>query len=124
MGKLLAVGVAMLALSLVVFPAVRSVGMAAGYAVLLGVSGGIITVIYFAVYGHTYGRTHLGVIQAVVQVLSVLASATGPLVLAACREYARGTTPFFYAFAAAAVILAVLAWLVPTPTPSIRGGEG
>jgi hypothetical protein len=45
-------------------------------------SGGIITVIYFAVYGHTYGRTHLGVIQAVVQVLAVLASATGPVVLA------------------------------------------
>jgi MFS family permease len=62
MGKLLAVGVAMLALSLLVFPAVRSVSMAAGYAVLLGVSGGIITVIYFAVYGHTYGRTHLGMI--------------------------------------------------------------
>jgi MFS family permease len=121
MGKLLAAGVATLALSLVVFPAVRSIGMAAGYAVLLGVSGGIITVIYFAVYGHTYGRTHLGAIQAVVQVLSVLASATGPVVLAACREYAGGTAPFFYAFAAAAAVLAVLAWVVPAPA---RGGEG
>lgn len=123
MGKLLAAGVATLALSLVVFPAIRSVGMAAAYAVLLGVSGGIITVIYFAVYGHTYGRTHLGMIQAAVQVLSVLASATGPLVLAACREYAGGTTPFFYAFAAAAVILAVAAWIVPAPVRSIFGGE-
>jgi hypothetical protein len=124
MGKLLAVGVVTLALSLVVFPAVGSVGMAAGYAVLLGVSGGIITVIYFAVYGHTYGRTHLGVIQAVVQVLSVLASATGPLVLAACREYAGGSAPFFYAFAAAAAVLAVLAWVVPAPARNVRLGEG
>jgi MFS family permease len=115
MGKLLAVGVATLALSLVVFPAVGSVGVAAGYAVLLGVSGGIITVIYFAVYGHTYGRGHLGVIQAVVQILSVLASATGPLVLAACREQTGGTAPFFYTFAAAAAVLAVLAWIVPAP---------
>jgi predicted MFS family arabinose efflux permease len=62
MGKLLAVGVAALSLSLVVFPAVGTVGAAVGYAALLGVSGGIITVIYFAVYGHTYGRGHLGAI--------------------------------------------------------------
>jgi hypothetical protein len=124
MGKLLAAGVAILALSLVVFPAVRSVGMAAGYAVLLGASGGVITVIYFAVYGHTYGRTHLGVIQAVVQVLAVLASATGPLVLAGCRAYVGGTTPFFYTFAAVAAVLALLAWVVPAPARSGCGGEG
>jgi MFS family permease len=123
MGKLLAAGMATLAISLVAFPAVRSVGLAAGYAALLGVSGGIITVIFFAVYGHAYGRTHLGVIQAVVQVLSVLASATGPLVLAACREHAGGTTPFFYAFAAAAAVLAVLAWIVPAPARRVHGGE-
>ncbi len=124
MGRLLGAGMAALALSLVVFPAVRSVGSAAGYAALLGVSGGVVTVVYFAVYGHTYGRAHLGVIQAVVQVLSVLASATGPLVLAACREYLGGTTPFFYAFAAAAAVLAVLAWAVPVPGAGARGAGG
>jgi MFS family permease len=120
MGRLLAVGVAILALSLAVFPIIRSAGMATTYAALLGISGGIITVIYFAVYGHTYGRGHLGVIQAVVQVLSVLASATGPLLLAACREYAGQTAPFFYLFAVMAVLLAVLAWIVPVPTRIVR----
>src|SRR5262249_1769555 len=60
MGKLLAVGVVILAASLAYFPAVWDVTAAVIYAVLLGVSGGIITVIYFAVYGHTYGRGHLG----------------------------------------------------------------
>jgi MFS family permease len=100
MGILLAIGMAALAVSLIAFPLVRSVGTAAGYAALLGVSGGIITVIYFAIFGQTYGRMHLGVIQAVVQVLTVVASATGPLVLATCREYAKETTLFFYAFAA------------------------
>jgi MFS family permease len=124
MGKLLAAGVAILSCSLVVFPSVRSIGMAAVYAVLLGVSGGIITVIYFAVYGHTYGRTHLGVIQAVVQVLSVLASATGPVVLAACREFAGGTSLFFYTCAGAAALLAILAWAVRPPVVKAQGAEG
>ena len=115
MGKLLAVGVAVLAASLAFFPAVSGVGTAVGYAALLGVSGGIITVIYFAVYGHTYGRGHLGSIQATVQVLSVLASATGPVALAACRERTGNTAPFFCTFAGVAALLAILVWMVRPP---------
>ena len=115
LGRLLAAGVAILAVSLAVFPFVTSVGAAVGYAALLGVSGGIITVVYFAVYGHTYGRGHLGSIQAAVQVLSVLASATGPVALAACRAYLNGTGPFFFAFAIGAAVVAVLSWFVRPP---------
>lgn len=116
LGKLLAAGVAILALSLAVFPLIGSLAAAIVYAVLLGVSGGVITVIYFAVYGHTYGRLHLGSIQAVVQVLSVFASAIGPVILAAVREWNNGSTnPFFFAFAAVTVFLAIAAWFVPVP---------
>jgi MFS family permease len=121
MSKLLAVGVLLLAGSLAFFPAVASVSAAVGYSVLLGASGGIITVIYFAVYGHTYGRRHLGSIQATVQVLSVLASATGPVALAACREYAGRTSPFFVAFAGTAVVVAALAWYVKLPAAVSEG---
>jgi MFS family permease len=121
MGKLLACGVAVLAASLALFPFVRDVGSAACYATLLGVSGGIITVVYFAVYGHTFGRGHLGSIQAAVQVLSVLASATGPVVLAVFREYAGTTEPFFQVFAGVAVVVAVLAWVVRPP--AVPAGE-
>jgi MFS family permease len=124
LGKLLAIGVAALSVSLAVFPAVATVGAAVAYAALLGVSGGIITVIYFAVYGHTYGRGHLGAIQAAVQVLSVLASATGPLLLAGCRTHLGQTAPFFYAFALTAVVLAILAWAVPPPARRPVAAEG
>jgi MFS family permease len=120
MGRLLGAGVAALAASLLLFPAVTNVGAAVGYAALLGVSGGIITVIYFAVYGHTYGRGHLGAIQAAVQVLSVQASATGPVALAACREYAGGTDPFFYGGALVAAAAAVAAWVVRPPAGGTR----
>ncbi len=115
LGKLLGAGVLILAVSLLVFPLVNSLALAAVYAVLLGVSGGVITVIYFAVYGHTYGRTHLGSIQATVQVLSVFASASGPVLLAVVRERNGGTAPFFYTFAAIAVVLAAAAWVVRQP---------
>jgi MFS family permease len=120
LGKLLGAGVLILAASLLLFPFVTSLGLAAVYAVLLGVSGGVITVIYFAVYGHTYGRTHLGSIQATVQVLSVFASATGPVVLAFVRERTAGSTaPFFYAFAAVALVLALAAWGVRPPARAV-----
>jgi MFS family permease len=113
LGKLLAVGVAILAASLAFFPTITNTVGAALYAVLLGVSGGVITVVYFAIYGHTYGRTNLGSIQAAVQVLSVFASATGPVLLAAVREWNGSTAPFFYAFAAVTVVLVAAVWTTP-----------
>jgi MFS family permease len=117
LGRLLAAGMAALAASLFVFPSVVTMGGAVGYAALLGASGGVITVVYFAVYGHTYGRTHLGGIQAAVQLLSVLASAAGPVLLAAIRQANGGATaPFFFGCGAACVGLALAAWVVKPPS--------
>jgi MFS family permease len=112
LGKLLAVGVAIMALSLLVFPFIGSLPAAAIYAALLGGAGGVITVIYFAVYGHTYGRVHLGSIQAVVQMLTVFASAIGPVILAEVRAWQGTTDAFFFTSAAVAVPLALAAWSV------------
>jgi MFS family permease len=114
-GKLLAVGMAILAVSLFIFPVVRSKEMAIGYAALLGASGGIITVVWFALYGHTYGRPHLGGIQGVAQILSVLASAAGPVALSGSREYLGGSGWYFYLFGGASVIFAILSWRVRPP---------
>lgn len=118
LGKLLAVGVLMLAASLLAFPFVASIGGAVAYALLLGAAGGVITVMYFAVYGHTYGRAHLGSIQSFVQVLSVLASAAGPILLSLVRTgNGGGTDPFFFAFAAVSAALAIASSRGPVAVP-------
>jgi len=126
LGKLLGAGAVLLAASLALFPFVRSLAGAAVYAGLLGVAGGVITVIYFAVYGRTYGRAHLGSIQAVVQVLSVFASAVGPVLLSEVRADTGGsTTKFFAAFAGVALVLGIAAWFVRPPArgSSESGGK-
>jgi MFS family permease len=116
MRKLLAVGSVLLAAAVAAFPYMTTVPAAAGYAALLGASGGVITVVYFAIYAHTYGRAHLGAIQAAVQVLSVLASAAGPVALAYVRAVTGGTDPFFFGCAAVAAALGGLCWVVRPPT--------
>ena len=50
-------------------------------AALMGLSGGIITVAFFAIWGDSFGKRHLGRIQGVAQMCTVLASALGPLLL-------------------------------------------
>jgi hypothetical protein len=50
--------------------------------------------------------------------LSVFASAIGPVILAACRERAGTTDPFFYGFAVVTLVLAIAAWVVRPPAQS------
>jgi MFS family permease len=126
-GRVLGVGMLVLAVALAGFPAVRSVAAAAAYAAVLGAAGGVVTVGYFAAYGHAYGRTHLGGLQAAGQVATVLASAVGPLLLAAVRDAAGGdTTAFFVASAVGAVALGTAALAVRPPESSkfkIKGSK-
>jgi MFS family permease len=59
-------------------------------AALSGVSGGIITVAFFAIWGDAFGKRHLGRIQGVAQTLSVVASALGPVLLERGSAFMRG----------------------------------
>jgi MFS family permease len=123
MGRLLLIGMVLLAGSLAVFPSIHSAGAVLLYAGVLGVAGGIITVVYFAIYGHAFGRAHLGAIQATVQVVSVFASALGPVLLTSCKSLTGSYAPLFYAAAPVAVGLGLLAWLAPLPRTGERTTE-
>jgi hypothetical protein len=115
LGKLLGFAMAAFAGSLLVFPVVATTGGAIGYAALLGVAGGLVTVVYFAVYGSAFGRSSLGVIQAAAQVVTVFASAAGPVLLTDSRERFGSYDPMFYVTGALALALGGLAWGTALP---------
>jgi hypothetical protein len=85
------------------------------YAVVMGVAGGFVMVIFFSFWGRAYGRAHLGRIQGAAQILTVLASAVGPLLLAQCVAWTGSYAAAFYAVAAVVAALAVAAMVVPVP---------
>jgi len=121
MGKLLAIGMTLLAASLFMFPHLETTSHALIFGSMLGVAGGIITVVWFAIYGHAFGRRHLGSIQAAAQVLAVLASAVGPLALAFVKSQNGSYDWFFDISGAAAVLLALAVLAVKMPRAVARG---
>jgi MFS family permease len=129
LARLLAIGMALLALALVAFPLIRqqpdvadssSVAALVIDGLILGGSGGIVTVVFFALYNRLYGRRHLGQIQGSAQVLSVFASAAGPLLLAWCREQSGSHLFLFETMAGMAILFAIACWVVPLPTRAVR----
>jgi MFS family permease len=114
-GRVLLPGMVLLAGCLAAFPQVHSSAAAVAYGAAMGVAGGVITVVWFGFYGQAFGRARLGAIQGTAQIVSVFASALGPVLLTACKDRLGSVTPLFYASAGAAVVLGVVAWLTPLP---------
>jgi len=115
LGRLLGVAMLLLSGGLAAFPQVRTIPQLVLYALVLGIAGGLITVVHFAFYAQTFGRTHLGRIQGAAQVLTVLASAVGPLLLAEYRRQTGSYDLLFQGGALLAVLLGTCAWLTPLP---------
>ena len=114
--RLLAVAMLLLASSLVALPHLDTQAQVMAYAVVMGVAGGFVMVVFFAFWGRAYGRAHLGRIQGAAQILTVLASAVGPLLLAQCVAWTGSYAAAFYALAAVVAGLAAAAALVPEPS--------
>jgi MFS family permease len=94
---------------------VSTVAEVMGQAVTMGVGGGFVMVVFFSFWGRAYGRLDLGRIQGAAQVMTVLASAVGPLFLAAWAERTGSYAAAFYLLASMVGVLAVAAALVPVP---------
>ena len=80
-----------------------------------GGGGGFVIVIFFSFWAETFGRAHLGRIVGSAQMMTVLASAVGPLVLAQCHAATGSYAAVFYVLAGIVVLLAFAAWVVKVP---------
>jgi MFS family permease len=117
MNRLLTLAMSLLAASLVALPHVSSQTHVAIYAVVMGLAGGFIIVIFFAFWSRVYGRAHLGKIQGSAQALTVIASAVGPLLLAECVARTGSYAAMFYVLSVVVLLLALSAWVVKLPVP-------
>ena len=115
MNRLLTLSMLLLAGSLLALPHVRTEGHVAAYAVVMGLAGGFVIVIFFSFWSHAYGRAHLGKIQGAAQALTVIASAIGPLLLAECVTRTGSYAIMFYVLSFLVLLLALFAWFVKIP---------
>ena len=118
MKRLMAVAMWLLAGSLLGLPHVSTRVHVVAYALVMGLAGGFVIVIFFSFWSRSFGRTHLGKIQGAAQTLTVVASAVGPLLMAegvaATGSYAAG----FYLLSVIVIALGLSAWFVPVPEDS------
>jgi MFS family permease len=115
MKRLMALAMWLLAASLVALPHITTEAHVAMYALVMGLAGGFVIVIFFSFWSRTYGRAHLGRIQGAAQTLTVLASALGPLLLAECVARTGSYRAMFYLLALIVGALGMSAWLVTLP---------
>ena len=85
------------------------------FAVLMGLSGGVITVVFFAVWRRAFGSLHLGRIQGAAQMLTVLASAVGPLIFAQSASRLGSYFPALWVLAPCVLLLGIAAFRVHLP---------
>lgn len=113
--RLLALSLFMLSGSMIWLTQLKTSGDVAGYVIVSASAGGILTVMFFSVWPALYGRKHLGRNQGLAQMMTVLASALGPLVFAQCKTLTGSYRPLLYLLAACLFCAAVIGWLTPLP---------
>ena len=117
--RVMGLGMAMLSGAVVGLPVVRTYTQVVLYRVAMGIAGGIVTVVFFSVWGQAFGRTHLGRIQGCAQMMTVLASAVGPLLLAETLRKTGSYDSIFYGLAFLVAILGISSWTIRMPSRQV-----
>jgi MFS family permease len=119
LGRVAAAGLGTQAAALAAFPFVDSLAGVYAYAGAMALGGGLLTVVFFSVWRQAYGSQHLGSIQGTAQLLTVIASAAGPVILAIGQKLHGSYAPVVNRLALVSILFAVMTTLVPMPvTPS------
>lgn len=112
---LVAASMSSLAAGLVLATLVAPGWTAVGYGVVIGASGASIRALEAAAVPRYFGTRHIGGIRGVVAAVSVGSTAFGPILFALVFDAAGSYTPVLLASAAAPLVVAVGAYVVPLP---------
>jgi MFS family permease len=115
LNRLMAISLLILAVGLLALPHVSTLTLVMVWATLMGIGGGFVMVLFFSVWPRVYGRRELGRIQGAAQAMTVLFSAIGPLLLAACLEMTGSYRAVFYILAAAVAGVGLAASVASLP---------
>jgi len=115
MQRLLGIAMFLYAVALALMPLLTTHVQLWSLATLIGLSGGMVTVIFFAVWRRGFGAAHLGRIQGAAQMLTVLASAVGPLIFAQSASRTGSYFPAIWVLAPCVLLLGVAAFRVGLP---------
>jgi MFS family permease len=116
---LLSIALGVLAAGVLALPFVATLSQVMGWAVSMGLGGGLIMVLFFSVWPRVFGRRDLGVIQGTAQALTVLASAVGPLLLAWCLDWTGSYRSIFFLLAGVIAATAAASTIVRLPEAPI-----
>ena len=116
--RIMAIAMALVAVYLVTFAYLTTQSHVLIHVGILSFAGGVVSVVFFTAFGKVFGRPHLGKIQGSAQALTVLASASGPWLLASVFERTGSYLPAFYGLARCLAILAIVAWFIHIPKPA------
>jgi MFS family permease len=124
LNRLMAISLFVLMGGLLALPHVSTHAMAMLWATSMGLGGGLVMVLFFSAWPRLYGRRQLGRIQGAAQALTVLASALGPLLLAACVEWTGSYRAMFYTLGGAVGIFGLAAVVSPMPGGIVVSRQG
>jgi MFS family permease len=110
-----AISMAVYAVALGAVVNVRTMEMLMMISLLMGVAGGMVIVVFFAVWAEAFGRAQLGRIQGAAQFLTVISSAMGPSLFALCYESQKSYTPILIAMAGVVLAIGLAALKAPMP---------
>jgi MFS family permease len=117
--RLMTLAMALLAAALLGLPSLKTQWQVYLFAVVMGVAGGFVIVIFFSFWAKTFGRAQLGRIQGTAQMMTVLSSAVGPLLLAKCYVWTGSYSAVFYILAGIVALTALTAAWVKLPESRI-----
>ncbi len=120
LSRLLAICLTLTAMSLAALPMASRPWHAYLYGLMLGVASGAVALLFFATWRKLYGLKELGKIQGVAQMLTVFASASGPLLFSYTKKMTLSYDMVFQTMGIVAMLMAVVAWFTPVPAAATK----